>query len=234
MRFSYLLAASALARRRPRPRAAGSLQLRHHLRSRRAQHWLRRDERPHLRARGAQREPNGKTTIFVGAASGGVWKSEDGGTRYKPVFDDQPVQSIGAVALDPKNPKNVWVGTGESWTRNSVSIGNGIYRSTDGGEHGRTWVCRTRSASRRSSSARRTATRFTRRCRARCGATRQSAVSTRRPTAARPGTTILKGAQSLDRLLDHRDGSEQSERHLRGHVGFPPQRLDLPLRRRRS
>src|SRR5947208_3764963 len=84
----------------------------------------------------ATRDPSGKITIFVGAASGGVWKSEDSGTRYKPVFDEQPVQSIGAITLDPKNPKNVWVGTGESWTRNSVSIGNGIYKSNDGGE---TW-----------------------------------------------------------------------------------------------
>jgi photosystem II stability/assembly factor-like uncharacterized protein len=82
------------------------------------------------------REPSGKLTLFIGAASGGVWKSEDGGTRYKPVFDEQPVQSIGAIALDPKNTKNVWVGTGEPWTRNSVSIGDGIYKSTDGGE---TW-----------------------------------------------------------------------------------------------
>ena len=83
------------------------------------------------------REPSGKITLFVGAASGGVWKSDDGGTRYRPVFDEQPVQSIGAIALDPKNSKNVWVGTGESWTRNSVSIGNGVYKSTDGGE---TWT----------------------------------------------------------------------------------------------
>ncbi|MDQ3115216.1 MAG: sialidase [Verrucomicrobiota bacterium] len=84
----------------------------------------------------ANREANGKLTIFVGAASGGVWKSEDGGTDYRPVFDEQPVQSIGALALDPKNSKNVWVGTGEPWVRNSVSIGDGIYKSTDGGE---TW-----------------------------------------------------------------------------------------------
>src|SRR5213596_363475 len=82
------------------------------------------------------REPTGKLTLFIGAASGGVWKSDDGGTRYRPVFDEQPVQSIGAIALDPKNTKNVWVGTGESWTRNSVSIGDGMYKSTDGGE---TW-----------------------------------------------------------------------------------------------
>jgi photosystem II stability/assembly factor-like uncharacterized protein len=78
----------------------------------------------------------GKTTLFVGAASGGVWKSIDGGTTFKPVFDDMPVQSIGAVAVDPTNRKIVWVGTGEGWTRNSVSIGDGIYKSTDGGE---TW-----------------------------------------------------------------------------------------------
>ncbi|MGB8342303.1 MAG: hypothetical protein WCE51_11995, partial [Chthoniobacterales bacterium] len=78
----------------------------------------------------AHRESTGKLTIFVGAASGGVWKSEDGGTHYKPVFDEHPVQSIGAIALDPRSSKNVWVGTGEPWVRNSVSIGDGIYKST--------------------------------------------------------------------------------------------------------
>jgi len=82
-------------------------------------------------------DPSGKLTLFVGAASGGVWKSTDGGTTFKPVFDEQPVQSIGAIALDPSNSKNVWVGTGEPWTRNSVSIGDGVYKSTDGGE---TWT----------------------------------------------------------------------------------------------
>ena len=79
-------------------------------------------------------DESGKVNLFVGAASGGVWKSTDGATTFKPVFDDQPVQSIGAIAIDPSNHQNVWVGTGEAWTRNSVSIGNGVYRSTDGGE----------------------------------------------------------------------------------------------------
>src|SRR3954471_9586333 len=83
------------------------------------------------------REPSGKITLYVGSASGGVWKSDDSGTRYRPGVDEQSVQSIGAIALDPKNSKNVWVGTGESWTRNSVSIGDGIYKSNDGGE---TWT----------------------------------------------------------------------------------------------
>ena len=80
-------------------------------------------------------EKNGRITVFVGAASGGVWKSVNGGTTFKPVFDRQSVQSIGAVAIDKSNPSVVWVGTGEAWTRNSASIGNGIYKSTDGGEN---------------------------------------------------------------------------------------------------
>jgi photosystem II stability/assembly factor-like uncharacterized protein len=73
-------------------------------------------------------------TVFVGSAGGGVWRSRDGGTTFRPVFDEH-AQSIGAVAIDPGNPKTVWVGTGESWTRNSVGVGDGIYRSTDGGDH---------------------------------------------------------------------------------------------------
>jgi photosystem II stability/assembly factor-like uncharacterized protein len=77
----------------------------------------------------------GRLTVFVGTASGGVWKSVNGGTSFRPVFDRQPVQSIGAVAIDPSNPKIVWAGTGESWVRNSVSVGDGIYKSTDGGEN---------------------------------------------------------------------------------------------------
>jgi photosystem II stability/assembly factor-like uncharacterized protein len=80
-------------------------------------------------------EQDGRITVFVGAASGGVWKSENGGTTYRPVFDREGVQSIGAVAIDPSNPKTVWVGTGEAWVRNSVSVGDGVYKSTDGGEN---------------------------------------------------------------------------------------------------
>jgi photosystem II stability/assembly factor-like uncharacterized protein len=72
-------------------------------------------------------------TIFVGAAGGGVWRSTDGGVAWKPVFDEH-AQSIGAIAVDSRNPKTVWVGTGESWTRNSVSVGDGLYKSTDGGD----------------------------------------------------------------------------------------------------
>src|SRR5215831_1212598 len=75
-----------------------------------------------------------RLTIFIGSASGGVWKSVNGGTTYKSVFDKQDVLSIGAVTIDPSNPKTVWVGTGEPWTRNSVSVGDGVYKSADGGD----------------------------------------------------------------------------------------------------
>ena len=80
---------------------------------------------------------DGRLTVYVGSASGGVWKSINGGTTYKPVFDKQDVQSIGAIAIDPSAPKTIWVGTGEAWTRNSTSVGDGIYKSTDGGD---SWV----------------------------------------------------------------------------------------------
>ncbi|MGH7656327.1 MAG: VPS10 domain-containing protein [Gemmatimonadaceae bacterium] len=78
-----------------------------------------------------------RLTVYVGAASGGVWKSTNAGTTFKPVFDKQDVQSIGALAIDPKNPSIIWAGSGEGWMRNSVSIGDGIYKSTDAGE---TWT----------------------------------------------------------------------------------------------
>lgn len=80
---------------------------------------------------GVNSDPN---TIYVGAASGGVWKTTNGGTTFKPIFDKY-TQSIGAIAIDQTTPNTIWVGTGESCTRNSVSIGTGIYKSTDGGEN---------------------------------------------------------------------------------------------------
>jgi photosystem II stability/assembly factor-like uncharacterized protein len=74
--------------------------------------------------------------IYIGTATGGVWKSVNGGLTWDPIFDDQPVHSIGAVAVFQPNPDIVWAGSGEGNVRNSVSIGNGVYRSLDGGE---TW-----------------------------------------------------------------------------------------------
>ncbi|MEE2994592.1 MAG: sialidase [Gemmatimonadota bacterium] len=73
---------------------------------------------------------------YAGAASGGLWKTVDGGLTFAPVFDDQPVHSIGAVAVAPSDPEIVWAGTGETFIRSNVSIGNGVWKTTDGGE---TW-----------------------------------------------------------------------------------------------
>ncbi|MFB0564397.1 MAG: hypothetical protein ACETWK_01805 [Candidatus Aminicenantaceae bacterium] len=74
--------------------------------------------------------------IYVGAATGGLWKSTSGGTTWKPIFDDQPVSSIGAIAIYQPNPSIVWVGTGEGNPRNSMGVGYGIFKSIDSGE---TW-----------------------------------------------------------------------------------------------
>ena len=73
-------------------------------------------------------------TIYVGTAGGGIWKTTNAGASFKPIFDKY-CQSIGAIAIDPKNPKIIYAATGESNMRNSVSIGDGIYKSTDAGEN---------------------------------------------------------------------------------------------------
>ena len=75
--------------------------------------------------------------IYVGSATGGVWRSVDGGIEWVPIFDDQPVLGIGAVAVSQATPDVVWVGTGEGNPRNSAGVGNGVFRSLDGGD---TWT----------------------------------------------------------------------------------------------
>ncbi len=73
------------------------------------------------------------TKVYVATGSGGIWKSENAGTTWKPIFDDYETASIGDIALDPSNEQVIWVGTGEANNRNSVSWGNGVYKSVDGG-----------------------------------------------------------------------------------------------------
>lgn len=74
--------------------------------------------------------------IYLGSASGGVWKTENSGSSWAPVFDDQPTQNIGSVAVQQSNPNIVWVGTGEGNPRNSLNLGEGIFKSLDAGK---TW-----------------------------------------------------------------------------------------------
>jgi len=72
--------------------------------------------------------------LYVGAASGGIWKTSDAGAHWDPIFDDQDVQTIGALAIAPGDPNTIWAGTGEAFIRSNISIGNGIYKSTDAGK----------------------------------------------------------------------------------------------------
>ena len=78
--------------------------------------------------------PGEPDTYYAGAASGGVFRTSDGGVTWEPIFDDQPAASIGALAVAPSDPNVLWVGTGETFLRSNVSIGNGVYRSTDRGK----------------------------------------------------------------------------------------------------
>ena len=82
--------------------------------------------------------PGDPSVYYAGAASGGIWKSVDGGNLWAPVFDKQSVAAIGALAVAPSEPSTVWAGTGEAWMiRDSDVMGNGIYKSTDAGK---TWT----------------------------------------------------------------------------------------------
>ena len=78
-------------------------------------------------------DPRDRSIRYVTAASGGVWKTINAGTTWTPIFDDQGSYSIGCIALDPRNPLTVWVGSGENNSQRSVSYGDGVYRSRDGG-----------------------------------------------------------------------------------------------------
>jgi photosystem II stability/assembly factor-like uncharacterized protein len=78
--------------------------------------------------------PGDPLTYFAATAAGGVWKSDNGGRDWRPVFDEQPISSTGSIAVSPADPNLVWVGSGEANIRGNVAAGNGIYRSTDAGE----------------------------------------------------------------------------------------------------
>ncbi len=77
--------------------------------------------------------PSPSKTFFVAAAGGGIWKTTNAGTTFRPVFDDYPVVAMGALAIAPSDTQQVWAGTGEQNSRNTIEPGQGIYKSTDGG-----------------------------------------------------------------------------------------------------
>ena len=78
-------------------------------------------------------DPTNENVWYVAVGSGGVWKTTNAGTTFNPIFDDQPVCSIGCVTIDPNNPYTIWVGTGENVGGRHAGFGDGIYRSSDGG-----------------------------------------------------------------------------------------------------
>jgi len=81
-------------------------------------------------------DPDDASVWYVAVGSGGVWKTENAGTTWQPIFDDQSSYSIGSLAIDPSSPATVWVGTGEDVGGRHVGFGDGVYKSTDGGK---TW-----------------------------------------------------------------------------------------------
>ena len=85
------------------------------------------------RTRAVAGVPTEPSVFFVGAVNGGVWKTDDAGRIWRPIFDAQPTQSIGAIAVAPSDPNIIYVGTGEGLYRPDLSVGNGVYRSADGG-----------------------------------------------------------------------------------------------------
>ena len=78
--------------------------------------------------------PDNHSEYYVGVASGGLWKTINHGTTFEPIFDDQPVFSIGCLAMDPNNSNVVWVGTGENNSQRNLAYGDGVYKTTDGGK----------------------------------------------------------------------------------------------------
>src|ERR1043165_942646 len=85
---------------------------------------------------GATGVPGRPNVFYIGVNNGGVWKTTDYGHTWKPIFDDQPTGSIGALAVAPSQPDTIYVGSGEGLQRPDLSTGAGIYKSTDGGK---TW-----------------------------------------------------------------------------------------------
>ena len=206
--------------------------LRRPLRSRRSQHRLGRHER-RISAVAADQE-NGKTRLFVGAASGGVWKSLDNGTTFRPVFDCQlGPNRLGSITIDPSHSGHRLGGDGIIRVRNSVSVGNGIYRSDDAGE---TWknmglpnserIIRILVNPRNSDVVYACVPGSS-------GAIARTAASTRPPTAARAGSWSCQGANRSTGCASLAMDPKNPDVLLPA-CGIPSQGLELPLGRRRT
>src|SRR5471030_2123013 len=135
---------------------------------------------------GAEKDP---MIVYVGFATGGLWKSTDGGNHWHSQFDNMPDESIGAIGIAPSDPNVVYVGTGEANNRQSSSIGDGVWGTTDGGRHWNHLAWKTLNPSAVSWWTRQIRTSFTWRPADICSAPTRSAVCINPPTAARTGRT---------------------------------------------
>jgi len=172
-----------------------------------------------------------RLTVYVGAASGGVWKSVNGGTTFKPVFDKESVQSIGSITIDPKNAKTIWVGTGETWARNSTSLGNGIYKSTDGGDN---WTNMGLQDSERIAKilVDPSNTNIVYACATgKLWSNGDQRGVYRTSDGGKTWTKVLKGVNASTGCSMDVDGQQESADPVRRHVGLSPPGLDLSIRR---
>ncbi len=153
--------------------------------------------------------PDDPSIWYVAVGSGGVWKTENAGMTWTPVFDDQTSYSIGCVTIDPSNPHRVWVGTGENVGGRHVGYGDGVYRSDDGGAH---WenlgLAELRAHLEDRRPPREPRRRLGRLAGARCGRRVASGACSRRPTAAQTWTQVLGDDEwtgRTDLVIDPRD-----------------------------
>ena len=183
------------------------------------------------RVNGVSGVPGQPNTFYFGSVGGGVWKTTNAGRTWLPIFDSQPIASIGAIGVAPSNPNIVYVGTGEADMRSQISYGNGMYKSTDAGK---TWthigLDNTRqigTRARRSAQPRR---RLRRRARSRLRREPGSRRLPHRATAARPGRRCCSRATTSARSI-----STSIRRHRRRSTrrcGTPGVRRGASTRRR--
>ena len=176
--------------------------------------------------------PSDPYTYYVGAASGGIYKTTDGGVNWDAIFDDQPVQSIGSLGVSLTDPNIVWAGTGEGKIRSHISIGQGVYKSTDGGM---TWTLMGARTDGAHSPARHPSDQSRHRLRLRAGAFVRSAAGARRlPHHGRRrelGAGALRGREH--RVLGHRPRPGQPAQPVRRDVAARDPHLRPHQRRTR-
>ncbi len=183
------------------------------------------------RVNGVSGVPASPNTFYFGSVGGGVWKTTNAGRTWRPIFDSQPIASIGAIAVAPSNPNIVYVGTGEADMRSQISYGNGMYKSTDAGRTLDAHRPRQHAADRHAcSSIRRTPTSCSSPRSATSTAPTRIAASIARATAARPGRRCCSRATTSARSTS--TSTRRRRRPSTPRSGTPVVRRGASIRRR--